>query len=282
LADVVLVTGQVMPHGPATENLLLAEALARRGITTVVEPWGSPGSVAGRVVVVRTTWDYTEHVSDFLDWTRRAAATTTLVNPAEIIEWNSHKSYLLDLAYAAVPVMPTELIRNGITEADRREVLEEYDGDIVIKPAVSVGAIGTIRTSAASDLATAHLRALTETGDALVQPFEPAILDGETSLIYFGGELSHAVRKIPAGGDYRVQVFHGGVVKPHVPTEAERQVADAALAAVAGELAYARVDLVEAARGPVLMELELIEPQLFLDEPGDSADRFADHLAHLL
>jgi glutathione synthase/RimK-type ligase-like ATP-grasp enzyme len=282
LADVVLVTGQVMPHGPAVENLLLVDALARRGVAAAIEPWGSPEATQGRVVVVRTTWDYTEHLSEFLEWTRHAAATTTLVNPAEIIEWNSHKSYLLDLAYAAVPVMPTELIGKGTVEAEQRDVLEEYDGDVVIKPAVSVGAIGTIRAAAASDAAAAHLRGLTEAGDALIQPFEPAVVDGETSLIYFGGEYSHAVRKIPAEGDYRVQVFYGGFVTPHVATEAERQVADAAIAAVPSELAYARVDLVEAARGPVLMELELIEPQLFLDEPGDSADRFADHLAHLL
>jgi glutathione synthase/RimK-type ligase-like ATP-grasp enzyme len=271
-----------MPHGPAAENDLLVDALAGRGLDAVVEPWGTAASVAGRLVVVRTTWDYTDNLPEFLGWLRSAAAATVVVNPAEIIEWNSHKSYLLDLAYAAVPVMPTELIRHGASDVEQRDVLEEYDGSVVIKPAVSVAAIGALRAVAASAEAADHLRGLVEAGDALIQPYEPGVVDGEVSLIYFGGEYSHAVRKVPADGDYRVQVFYGGLVEPHVAIEAERQVAEAALAAVPAELAYARVDLVPTSRGPVLMELELIEPQLFLEEPGDPAGGFADHLAHLL
>jgi glutathione synthase/RimK-type ligase-like ATP-grasp enzyme len=178
--------------------------------------------------------------------------------------------------------MPTELVRRGASDAEQRDALEEYDGSVVIKPAVSVGAIGALRDAAASETAAAHLRGLVESGDALIQPFEPGVVDGEVSLVYFGGEYSHAVRKVPADGDYRVQVFYGGLVEPHVATDAERRAAEAALAAVPADLAYARVDLVPTSRGPVLMELELIEPQLFLDEPGDPADTFADHLAHLV
>jgi glutathione synthase/RimK-type ligase-like ATP-grasp enzyme len=151
----------------------------------------------------------------------------------------------------------------------------------VIKPAVSVAAIGAVRAAAASETAAAHLRGLVESGDALIQPFEPGVAEGEVSLMYFGGDYSHAVRKIPADGDYRVQVFYGGLVEPHVAADAERQVAEAALAAVPAELAYARVDLVPTSRGPVLMELELIEPQLFLDEPGEPAAAFADHLVSI-
>jgi glutathione synthase/RimK-type ligase-like ATP-grasp enzyme len=279
--DVVLVTGRVMPHGPAVENQILVDALAQRGLEAVIEPWGSPESMSARLVVVRTTWDYTDNLPEFLGWLRAAAAATSVVNPAEIIEWNAHKSYLLDLAYAAVPVMPTELVAHGASAAEQHEVLEEYDGPVVIKPAVSVGAIGAIRAAAASETAAAHLRGLVESGDALIQPFEPGVAEGEVSLMYFGGDYSHAVRKIPADGDYRVQVFYGGLVEPHVASDVERQVAEVALAAVPAELAYARVDLVPTSRGPVLMELELIEPQLFLDEPGEPAAAFADHLASI-
>jgi glutathione synthase/RimK-type ligase-like ATP-grasp enzyme len=248
----------------------------------VIEPWGAGDVSRCRLLVVRTTWDYTEHLVEFLGWLRAAAAITSVLNPVEVIEWNSHKSYLLDLAYSAVPVIPTALVAQRASVAAQRAVLEEYEGEVVIKPAVSVGANGTERLPALSAAAAAHLEQLTIGGDALVQPYEPTITDGEVSLIYFGGEYSHAVRKIPAAGDYRVQSFHGGAVEPHVATPDEHSVAAAALAAVAGDLAYARVDVVQTSRGPVLMELELIEPQLFLDAPGDPAGRFADHLVSCL
>ena len=282
MGDIVLVTGRVMPHGPAEENPLLVDALAARGVTAAIEPWGSGADAHGRLVVVRTTWDYTANIQEFLAWIRETASITTVLNPADIIEWNSHKSYLLDLAYAAVPVIPTALVPHGASDAEQRAALEEYEGEVVIKPAVSVGAYGTVRVGALSAEAAVHLRSLVDTGDALVQPYEPTVTAGEVSLIYFGGEYSHAVRKIPAAGDYRVQIFYGGVVEPHMASPEEQAVAVAALAAVAGELAYARVDLVTTSRGPVLMELELIEPQLFLEAAGDPAGRFADHLVSCL
>jgi glutathione synthase/RimK-type ligase-like ATP-grasp enzyme len=281
MVDVVLVTGRDMP-GPDVETPLLVAALQERGVAAAIEPWGSDASSEGRLVVVRTTWDYTGQREDFLGWARDVAAVTRLVNPADVLEWNSHKSYLLDLAYAAVPVIPTALVPHGASDADQRGALQEYEGEVVIKPAVSVGAIGALLAGALSTEAAEHLRSLTEVGDALVQPFEPTVVDGEVSLIYFGGELSHAVRKVPADGDYRVQIFHGGTVEPHVATSEEREVAAVALAAVSTDLAYARVDLVATARGPAIMELELIEPQLFLDEDDAAPARFADHLVALL
>lgn len=282
MVDVVLATGRVMPHGPAVENPLLIDALTARGVTASIEPWGSDAAAAGRLVVVRTTWDYTDHIDEFLAWVRRTAEVTVVVNPAEIIVWNSHKSYLRDLADASVPVIPTTVVRQGASTSEQAAVLAAYDGDVVIKPAVAVGANRTIRIDPAASKAAAHLGALTTDGAALVQPFEPAIVDGEVSLIYLGGGYSHAVRKTPAAGDYRVQVFYGGVVDPHIATGPERAVAVAALAAVPHDLAYARVDLLETEHGLVLMELELIEPQLFLDQPGDAVGRFADHLVGLL
>jgi glutathione synthase/RimK-type ligase-like ATP-grasp enzyme len=229
-------------------------------------------------VVIRTTWDYTTCLSEFLEWVRSAAAVTRVVNPAALIEWNAHKRYLLDLAYAAVPVLPTVLVERGSDEQTVRSVLDEHDGEIVIKPAVSVGAIGTIRSGAAEPVAVEHLRELVATGDALVQPFEPSVTRGETSLVYLGGEFSHAVRKVPAAGDYRVQVFHGGVNHAHTASSDELAVGRAALAALDAEVTYARVDLVMTERGPVLMELELIEPQLFLEFDGAAA-RYADVIA---
>jgi glutathione synthase/RimK-type ligase-like ATP-grasp enzyme len=279
--DIVLITGNDMPV-PDTESRLVVEALAARGVDAAVEPWGTEASSRARLVVIRSAWDYTSRHVEFITWAREVDAATTLVNPIGVLEWNSHKSYLLDLAYAAVPVVPTALVTHASPDSDQRAALQEYEGEVVIKPAVSVGAMGALRAPALSVEAADHLRALVAEGDALVQPFEATIVDGEVSLVYFDGEPSHAVRKVPAAGDYRVQPHLGGRLEHHHATAEEREVATAALVAVGADLAYARVDLVAAPRGPVVMELELIEPALYLDyEPG-SADRFAEHLADLL
>jgi glutathione synthase/RimK-type ligase-like ATP-grasp enzyme len=282
MADVVLVTGRVMPHGPEGETALLVEALRQRGVDATIEPWGTKAASQGSLVVIRTTWDYTERCAEFLDWARQTAATTRLVNPIEVLEWNCHKSYLLDIAYAGVPGIPTIIVSRGAAVDEQRSALEEYTGPVVIKPAISVGAIGTARVEAASVAASSHLAALVDDGDALVQPYLPGVTEGEVSLIYFGGEFSHAVRKVPAPGDYRVQIFHGGTVHPHAATEAERAVGTAALLTAPAPVAYARVDLVSTAYGPVLMELELIEPQLFLDAEPAAPARFANQLIVLL
>jgi glutathione synthase/RimK-type ligase-like ATP-grasp enzyme len=276
--DIVLATGRQMPHGPPVENGLLVAALAARGVSATIEPWGTPASLDAPLVVVRTTWDYTDHVAEFLAWVDAVGRRTRLANPAEVIRWNHHKSYLLELAGAGIPVIPTTIVSQPATPADVAAALAEHRGDVVIKPAVSVGAIDTIRAAATSPDARDHLARLVASGDVLLQPFEPAISDGEVSLIYFGGELSHAVRKVPAPGDYRVQAFYGGEIRPHEPGAAQLEVGACALEAVSVDPAYARVDLVNTPRGPLLMELELIEPQLFLDESNDSAARFADTL----
>ena len=131
--------------------------------------------------------------------------------------------------------------------------------------------------------AAAHLAELAAAGDVLVQPLATAVLrDGESSLIYFGGEFSHAIRKVPADGDYRVQEHHGGRVVPHEPTDDEFATAAAALAAAPAATAYARVDLVQVDGCAAVMELEAIEPQLFFDHDAHAAGRFAAHLATLL
>jgi glutathione synthase/RimK-type ligase-like ATP-grasp enzyme len=281
MVDVVLVTGQVMPHGPPEEDPILVAALEARGRSAAVEPWGGPACLDARLVVVRTTWDYTERLAEFLGWLELAAAAVPVMNPSAVITWNSHKSYLLDLAQAGVPVIPTALITRGAARIEATRALAAHDGEVVIKPAVSVGAHATVRAEAASGEAAEHLGTLLETGDVLIQPFAPTIAEGEVSLVYFGREYSHAVRKVPASGDFRVQVFHGGENRPHLATPAELAAGQLALAAVDGDVAYARVDLVESDRGPVLMELELIEPQLFLEQDG-AADRYAAHLCTVL
>ena len=136
----------------------------------------------------------------------------------------------------------------------------------MVKPAVSSGSRGAGRFEAGDPGAAGHLAALVADRDALVQPYVPSVAErGERSLIFFGGRFSHAVDKIPARGDYRVQEMYGGRYRRHQPTPPEMAAAERALAAApADALLYARVDLVEGGDGPLVMELELIEPELFL------------------
>jgi glutathione synthase/RimK-type ligase-like ATP-grasp enzyme len=269
---------------PDPEIHLLVAALEQASISVVIAPWDNATDWASvPLVVVRSPWDYTDAHEEFLSWIRSVAAVTRMVNPPEVLAWNSHKSYLLELASAGVSTVATTLVRQGASDADQAGALAEYAGELVIKPAVSVGAIGALRARSFSDEAATHLAELASEGDVLVQPLIRSVLGrGESSLIYFGGQFSHAIRKLPAQGDYRVQEHHGGSVVAHQPTDDEFAVAAATLAAAPAATAYARVDLVDVDGVPSVMELEAIEPQLFLDRDADAAARFAAHIETLL
>jgi hypothetical protein len=213
--DVVLVTGRVMPRAD-TETPVLVEALRSRGLRVDVARWQDDRAWAAvPLVVVRTPWDYFDHLADFLAWARRVDGATTLVNPVQVLEWNSHQGYLMDLQAAGVPILPTVLVPKDASGADHRAALR-IGREVVIKPTVSVGAIGALRCAAESVEATARLAHLTRTGDALVQPPGTSLLtEGELSLMFFGGVYSHAVRKTPLARDFRVQQRHGGSGRPH-------------------------------------------------------------------
>ena len=269
---------------PDPEIHLLVAALEQEAMAVVIRPWDNATDWASvPLVVVRSPWDYSDAHQEFLSWARSVAAVTRMVNPLEVLEWNSHKSYLLDLASSGVSTVVTTLVHRGASDDEQAGALAVYPGELVIKPAVSVGAIGALRAAANSPEAAAHLAELASAGDVLVQPLAHSVLEGgESSLIYFGSQFSHAIRKLPADGDYRVQEHHGGSVVPHEPTDDEFAVAAATLAAAPAATAYARVDLVEVTGSPAVMELEAIEPQLFLDRDPGAAARFATHIATLL
>jgi glutathione synthase/RimK-type ligase-like ATP-grasp enzyme len=245
--------------------------------------WGSPFDWSTvPLVLVRSPWDYVRSLDAFLSWAEEVDRATVLVNPLRVLAWNSHKSYLAELAGAGVPTVPTSVVPRAASGEARGSELANHRGEVVIKPAVSVGAIGAFRGPAVSAKAGEHLAGLTAGGDALVQPFQPAVLEeGEISLVYLGGSLSHAVRKVPLGGDYRVQARYGGRVRSHQPTRRQRDVAEAALAQAPAPVSYARVDMV-GDDDPLVMELELIEPELFLRFGPGSPGRLADHLVGLL
>ncbi len=268
---VTLLTGADMPVADI-ETADLAAALGRTGVDARIAAWSDEAAIAdpGDLVVVRTTWDYTVQPDRFLATLPRWGST--LQNPFPVIAGNVAKRYLIGLADAGVPVIPTRLLTAG-------DSLGTATGRIVLKPEIAAGADGIGLFDADDPAAAAHLEALYARGDVLVQPYLESVQDGERSLMYLGGAFSHAVRKVPAGGDFRVQVEHGGVTTAYVPTSAERRVAEAALAEIGHDLLYARVDLVTTPDGPLLMELELIEPDLFLTYVDGAMDRFAGVIA---
>jgi len=282
LSRMALVTGAMMAK-PDPETHLLVAALARRGIVADVLPWNSEQDWAAYpLVVVRTPWDYFRHLDAFLAWAERTSALTRLVNPVAVIAWNSHKGYLRELAAGGVAIVPTLWIEHAAAAPGARLAAQGWD-EVVVKPAVSIGAIGALRTRADDPACLAHLESLVAEGDVMVQPFVRSIAEaGEVSLIYFGGVFSHAICKRPAAGDYRVQDMYGGTVHAHTPTVAERTLAEAVLQHAPAATTYARVDLVSYAGHPALMELEAIEPELFLGATPDAAANFAAELVHQL
>lgn len=273
-----LATAAELPK-PDPESHLLVAACRQLGVEADLLPWdGETDWGAYPLVVIRTPWDYHRRLASFLAWCRDVEAETRLVNPLSVIAWNSHKRYLAELARAGLPTVPTLYLEAGSADGTARLRSCGWS-EVVMKPAVSIGAIGALRTLADSGAARSHLAGLLAAGDVLVQPFLESIgTEGEISLIFFAGIYSHAIRKRPKPGDYRVQDLYGGTVHPCRPRPEEIEVAAAALAAAPGLTAYARVDLVHLAGHPVVMELELIEPELFLAAAPGAALAFAETL----
>jgi glutathione synthase/RimK-type ligase-like ATP-grasp enzyme len=277
MPHVLLLSIAALPHEDL-DSPLLVTALAERGIDSSVVTWSEPDSwpADADLAVIRTTWDYTFRRDEFI-----AAMDTLpmpLANPAAIVSWNSHKGYLVELGDSGVPVVPSVLIAAGEAPGLPRLGVPR----IIIKPAISAGGRGVGLFAADAPEAVDHLAELITHGDALVQPFEPSVNDGERSLIFFGEQYSHAVRKVPADADFRVQLRYGGRLLEHEATAAELAAAELALSCVDADLLYARVDLVGAPEQPRVMELELIEPEVFLPMADGAAGRFADAIAATL
>ena len=258
------------------EPALVAERLAARGHRAEVVVWHDDVDWgAYDLVVIRSTWDYFERLEEFLAWVDRVDVESRVVNPPAVVRWNVHKGYLAELGAAGVPVLPMLVLPRGTVDVGARVAATGWD-EVVVKPAVDGGARGAARGQAAEPALLEHAGRIVELGDVVVQPYAPGIRDGEVSLLVFDGEVSHAVRKVPAAGDYRVQAHHGGAEHPHTPTAAELATARAALAAAPPGVVYARVDLVQHVGVPTVMELELIEPDLFLRVDRDALDRYVD------
>lgn len=266
---------------------LASEGLQAEGALIVPAIWDDP-SIDWNVfdaIVVRSPWDYHQHAGRFLAWID-SIDTRVVWNPPAILRWNMDKHYLLDLERKGVPIPRTVFPEKG-SPFDVSAVGSHLGVDeVVVKPVVSASAWNTWRCSLGRFSADdgRRLDVLMSTTGIVVQEFMPEITtDGEWSLMFFGDRFSHAVRKYPAEGDFRVQDEHGGysVAEPNLSDDVIRQARNV-LAAAEGPLLYARVDGVVRRGLFILMELELIEPALFFDLDPTGVGRFVERLAELL
>jgi glutathione synthase/RimK-type ligase-like ATP-grasp enzyme len=265
---IALATSSELP-GLDPDSQLLLPAFENLGVGAVPTVWSDPAVdwAAFDAVVIRSTWDYFDREEEFLAWVKRTGAIAKrFINPPDLVEWNAHKTYLRELADQGVPVVDTQWIESGETAT-----VEHAHG--IVKPAVSGGAQGLERVSAGATI--------TADVDLLIQPFLASIVDeGELSLFYAAGEFTHMVRKVPASGDIRVQPEFGSDVRVEEPSDEARETSQTVLDAIGRELPYARVDLVRAEDGTLrLIELEIIEPQLYLRWAPETAERFASAIA---
>ena len=275
---VALVTCQALPHLSDDDQHALP-ALAARGIAAEPVVWNDRFALwsAYDMVVIRSAWDYYHQPAAFAEWIDRLdTAGVPLWNTPNTVRANLDKRYLATLANAGIPIVPTRWF-DPPAHVDVPALFEQEGWtEAVIKPVVSAAAHRTHRLTARDqtlfDATLAH-------GPVMLQPYLPEIeTTGEWSLVYFGGAYSHAVRKVPRAGDFRVQPQHGGQTRRETPPDTVRAAADRILATLPEPVLYARVDGVsrETSNEFQLMELELIEPRLFFEYAHDATERFAD------
>ncbi len=274
---IAFATASVVGGDVVDDDRHLAAAFARAGHEVVPLPWDDPAAPTGDVaaVILRSVWNYHRDLGAFLAWLRAIAAGTQLFNPYALVAANAEKSYLLGLVAAGVPIVPTEVVACG-ARADLAAIARAHAWPaVVVKPSVSASSDRTLLVGAhGADFAAGqrHLDALTAAGAALVQPFVREVLAmGERSLVFFDGQFSHAIEK------EAFNPIDATVALPIDPTARELAVARAALATLAEVPLYARVDLVaRECGGPQLMELELIEPELYFRCCAPAGERFVE------
>ena len=279
-ARIALVTCAEL-DGLHPDDQLLVAPLAAAGVVAEPAVWDDPAvDWSGfDLVVLRSAWDYPSRRGAFVAW---AASVERLANPADVVAWNTDKRYLAALDAAGVPVVPTTFLEPGASSGLPAQ------GEWVLKPVVGAGSVDAGRYNLDDpqhrELARAHVDRLHAAGRPLMrQPYLAAVDDdGESALLYLGGEFSHAVRKGPmlqGPADSVAGLYQEEEITTRAATPAQRAVADAALAAVPGggdRFLYARVDLIDGPDGlPLLVELELTEPSLYLGYADGAPDRFA-------
>src|SRR5579864_4107026 len=273
-----LITWSGLPQGAESERLMLPH-LAATGVDTQFVDWRSTNCDFSQfdLIVLRSCWDYHLRVTEFVDWLQGVAQATPALNPIDTVLWNHNKFYLQEVEALGLEIVPTIFVSHVKGLNAEQATLRSWH-KIVVKPAISASAHNTRLLDGAPWSADQEAIRIMK-GPFLMQPFIPEIQDqGEISFVYVDGEYSHAALKRPAAGDFRVQQEHGGSAELFHP--------DSALLAQANEIAakvaqvrdslYCRIDAVARNGKLVLMELELIEPELFLGLAEGAAERLAE------
>ena len=269
------------------EDGLVASALQQRGLRFARIAWSDEHFdwSGTKAALFRSTWDYFDHFAEFSEWLDRVSRVTELINPAELVRWNCDKHYLRALEQQGIRVPPTLFLEPGTRTTLPALLASTGWREAILKPAVSGAARHTYRVNAggAAQLDSVFQRLLAEE-TLLFQRFEETIVSrGEVSLVVIGGRFTHAVRKIARPSDFRVQDDHGGTVHPHTPSASEVALAEQCVAACSPHPFYARVDCIQDDTDrPTLMELELIEPELFFRFYPPAAEALAGVVAEHL
>lgn len=263
------------------EDNLLRQELERRGLNVARVDWAREGFdwSTARAAIFRSTWDYFHRYAEFSDWLDRVEPLVQLINPAALIRWNCDKHYLLDLEQRNVHCVPTYMVEPGDQRSLAALMKELGSREAILKPAIGGAGRHTYRLDAHNvSEHEAIFRELIAKESLLLQPFQQDVLDqGEISLVVIAGQFTHAVHKRGKPGDFRVHDDYGGTVQPHQASEQEVVFALRAVAACEPAPLYARVDLVRDNDGLLaVMELELIEPELFFRFQPRAAELLAD------
>ena len=263
------------------EATRLKAALEDRGIQNKRVDWSRADFdwTTASHCLFRTTWDYFDRWQEFSTWLENVKTKTTLINSADIIQWNTDKHYLADLKAKGCPTIPTHYIPQSSKDSIL-DIASKVDAqEVVIKPTVSGAGRHTYRhTKASLSGFEKTFESLNSHEDFMIQPFLPDILEhGEVTLVLFDGKFSHAIRKTAGANEFRIQDDHGGSVHHHKATQDEIDCAEQAFSACKEVPVYGRVDMVRGFDGkPKIMELELVEPELWLRFDDNAAGRFAE------
>ncbi|MCT2564123.1 ATP-grasp domain-containing protein [Chryseobacterium herbae] len=267
------------------EDTDLFNFLKGKGLNVIPVIWNDENVdwTGFNVAVIKSPWDYHNHLSEFLNWLNQLEQLNVKVlNPVEIIQWNSHKKYLKDIAQNGLPVIAAEYMDKGSDFDDHFFDLFGTD-QLVVKPCVSAGAQNTIIVTKNNlKERTEEIGQLLKTEDYMVQPFVEEIKNGEWSFLFFNGKYSHCSLKTPKQDDFRVQHYHGGSISYPAPDTLHIEQAGAYLKSLPQPTLYARVDGVLINNTFTLMELELIEPYLFLNGNMDLLENYYQALMALI
>lgn len=285
-ARIGLATAPEFPRLSEDDRLIL-EALQARGINSQPVIW-SDDAVRWdqyKLIVVRSCWDYHRRLKAFRSWIGMLEThSVALWNPPDLLRWNLDKSYLSDLRGSGVPTVPTVHIEQSSPQTLQSVLQNNGWDEAVVKPAVAATAYRTSRVTLATAVTDQQrLEEVLAHSDALVQPFVPEIQsEGEWSLIYLDGEFSHSVKKYPQSGEYRVQAEFGGRVVSETAPQSFIDIGHHALEQLEHRPLYARVDGVETETCIRVMEMELVDPELFFRHSEAAIEWFVDRLSDRL